>query len=454
VNGCADIDRMQLLCRPHPHPLRHRLWLVGTWLGLVVATAVVMLAGARNGDGSKLMSLGGDFVPAYAAGTLVREGRAIAVYNQTAVGEIERRVVREADLEPLPFYGPYLNPPFLAAAYAPLSALPYRTAAAVWLGINLACVAGAIALLIGMLPIGTGWRAWGLVPLLILISMPFWQSICHLQNTCVSLLLVCGVVACWRAEGTRRAVFGGMMCGLLFYKPQLGLVIAGMFCLTRGWRVAVGCAMTGGTLMLLTLARWPGTLTAYLHQLPIATAEIQSRPVYNWGRQVTLRGFWRLAIQGHAGGADWMAVKVLTGLGVLAGLAALGWVLWSFVRRNDELRSADRVIAASIAAMPLLMPYYMDYDLLLLAVPAVLLAAEWIAAGRAPLGGDRGLVMAWAALFVVLYLNPGVSGPTRFNFAAALIAIVAGMTISRSMAREVTRCAIMAHDSRPMGMAA
>ena len=445
---------MQLLIRPHPHPLRHRLWLGGTWLGLVVATAVVMLATARNGDGSKLMSLGGDFVPAYAAGTLVREGRAIDVYNEAAVAQVERQVVAEAELEPLPFYGPYLNPPFFAAAYAPLSALPYRTAAAVWLGINLVCIAGAIALLVGMLPREVDWRAWGLVPLLLMISMPFWQSICHLQNTCVSLLLVCGVVACWRADGKGWTVLGGMLCGLLFYKPQLALVIAGMFCVTRGWRVAVGCGISGGALLLLTLAKWPGTLTAYLHRLPFATQEIQSRPAYNWGRQVTLRGFWRLLIQGHLGGADWIAVKVLTGVVVAIGLAALSVAVWAYLWRIIETRSPDRLIAATIAAMPLLMPYYMDYDLLLLAVPAVLIAREWIEAGRAPLGGDKLLFTTWVALFVVLYLNPGISGPTRINFAAAFMAMLAGMTITRCMARDARDYAIINHDPQPMAAAA
>src|SRR6266567_97616 len=130
----ADNLTMRLFANSHPRPLRRQLWLGGTWLGLVVATFVIMQALSYGMTGSHRLSLGGDFVPAYAAGTLVREGRAVDVYNEAELGGVEQRIVREADLEPLPLYGAYLNPPFFAAAYAPRSALPFRSAAAIWLG--------------------------------------------------------------------------------------------------------------------------------------------------------------------------------------------------------------------------------------------------------------------------------------------------------------------------------
>src|SRR2546430_4183331 len=61
---------------------------------------------------------------------------------------------------------------------------------------------------------------------------------------------------------------------------------------------------------------------------------------------------------------------IVTALAVAALLAA---ALWKSSRRTA---SPDRAIAATIAAMPLLMPFYFDYDLLLLAVPATLYAAR------------------------------------------------------------------------------
>ena len=68
----------------------------------------------------------------------------------------------------------------------------------------------------------------------------------------------------------------------------------------------------------------------------------------------------------------------------------------------------DRLIAATIVAMPLLMPFYFDYDLLLLAVPAVLLASEIASRppGCALSSSDRRLIGFWIALYLWLMINP------------------------------------------------
>lgn len=451
---------MRLFAPSHPHPLRRRLWLGGSWLAIAVVTFVATVLAPHFYDDAGRLTLGGDLVPAYAAGTLVRQGRAADVYDPAALAEVERAIVRDARLEPLPLYGAYLNPPFFAAAYAPLAALPYRTAAGVWLGINLLCVAGALVLLVRMLPRGAGWRCWGLVPLLLLISMPFWQAICHLQNTCVSLLIVCGVVTCWRAafenpRVVRWGVAAGALCGLLIYKPQLACAISLVLCLSLGWRAAAGCCATGAALVVLALVKMPGAFAAYAYHLPRAVEQIQNRPGYNWGRQVTLRGFWRLLLQGGEGGADVLAVTLLAWVGVIVGVAALGIAVWAVLRAREGVRPTDRLIAATIAAMPLLMPYYMDYDLLLLAVPAVLLAGEWLRAGRTPLRGDRQLVIVWAGLFLTLYLNPGLARPMRLNLAAVLVAAVAGATVARCVSAARARNSTMTPaDPRPLAAAA
>src|SRR3954453_20184155 len=128
---------MRLLQGSYDNPVRWWLWLAGSWTGLGVVTFVVSLAVSGAMDASPLLSFGGDLIPAYAAGKLVREGRANDVYNLDAMAAVERGGVAGGRLGPLRIYGPYLNPPWFAAAYAPLSALPYRAAAGVWLAVNL-----------------------------------------------------------------------------------------------------------------------------------------------------------------------------------------------------------------------------------------------------------------------------------------------------------------------------
>src|SRR5208337_4966136 len=102
---------------------------------------------------------------------------------------------------------------------------------------------------------------------------------------------------------------------------------------------------------------------------------------------------------------------------------------------NRKAVARDRTIAAIISAAPLLMPYYLDYDLLLLAVPAVLLAAEIIdrdSAQPLPLR-DVWLLILWAALFLLLLVNPGLTSTLQFNCSVPLLATVAGLMIARAL---------------------
>ena len=419
----ADNQFMRLLRADGPHPLRRRLWIGGSWVGLLVAVVVISQAIGRLSDPSNRLELGGDFVPAYAAGTLVREGRFAEIYHTDAMERVERATVAAADLEPLPFYGPYLNPPFFAALHAPLSALPFRHSAAIWLVFSLVCVAGSIAILSRIL--SNDWRTWALLPLLLVISMPFWQALCHLQNSCLSLLIVAGVVAIWRNASSRRAaIVAGLLASLLAYKPQLAALIMVSLSATLGWPAALGCAIGLGILGVATLCFMPGTISEYLHALPPLLRMIQERPQYNWGRQVTPQGFWRLLLQGHAGGPARPITTLLVSICVLSALVSFGWLLWRY--RTDRTHR-DQLIVMTICASPVLMPYFMDYDLLLLAIPAVLIANLWIRVGS-PAGLARFAPVVWSLLFVTLYINPGLSGQTRLNFAALLTTATAIMS--------------------------
>ena len=415
------------------HGLRRRLWLGGSAIGLVVLVVVLAQAGTRLADPSPLWELGGDFVPAYAAGTLVRQGRAIEVYDPATLEQVERKIVTDARLAPLPYYGPYLNPPFFAAFYAPFSVLPYRRAAILWLIVSLLCATGAIFLMCRMLAPEAAWRSWALVPLLLCISMPFWQVMCHLQNTCLSLLLLCGVVCLWTSATTIWSKMGaGFLSGLLIYKPQIASLVVIALTMTLGWRALLGFAMVSGTLIGLTIWKLPGAMAVYLLELPRLVQQIQQRPQYNWGRQPTPMGFWRLLLQGHMGGAAGVFILILCA--VIIGVFAIAWIASAIASRRGQPRSdhkLDRFISATICCLPLLMPYYMDYDLLLLAIPAVLLAKEWSQSEQAARGLDRVLPWTWTALFLVLYVNPGLSGVTRFNLAAPFVALLCGLMILR-----------------------
>lgn len=289
---------------------------------------------------------------------------------------------------------------------------------------NVACLFAAIFLLTRILrPAPT--RITALIPLLLLTSMPLIQALTHGQNTMVSLLLLCAVVTAWRA---RRAFLAGLMAGLLLYKPQLGALVAVAVVCTLGWRAAAGLATTSIALLLTTIFTLPGTLTDYLARMPANLHQFQVENFYLWDRHVTLRAFWRLLLQGREPGEMTMLPTIcwITSATLIA--APLTRALWKH-RPQLAPQNLDPIIAAVIAAMPLLMPFYFDYDLLLISVAAVLYTGTRL---RASIQSDRSLTRAWVALYLWLMINSTVARFTHINGTVVLLSAVAALLAHRA----------------------
>ncbi|MBV8781565.1 MAG: hypothetical protein JO353_09225 [Phycisphaerae bacterium] len=150
-------------------------------------------------------------------------------------------------------------------------------------------------------------------------------------------------------------------------------------------------------------------------------------------------------MQGRGPGEELLAVRVLTAISVAITAAGLLAVIlrarkpivdncWT---GETSSQRTDRVITCTIAATPLLMPFYFDYDLLLMAVPAVLFAGEMMtfAPGRPRRWSDRWLVRSWCAFFAVLMFNSPLASALRFGPIVPALAVIAGLSISRARRR-------------------
>jgi hypothetical protein len=328
---------------------------------------------------------------------------------------VEQRVARGAGIDLGDSVGPWWNPPGYAWTFVPLSRLPFSTALLVWTGVNLAaaCVA---AWLLGRLAPSCETRAdLALVALLVLASAPLLQSIAHGQNSAVSLLLVTGAVLAWRGGRT----FTASAClGLLLYKPQLAALLAIVLVVQRGWRAGAGFVYVACAVLALTAQTMPGAMTDYLHRLPLNLHAMQVERTYNWERHVTLRAFWRLLIQGRGPGETGWLVHVLTAFSAAPLLLGLGVA----ARRARTRRETGALIAATVACAPLLMPFYFDYDLLVLAAAGAMMTKPT----------RRGLAL-WGALYAWLFVNPYVAGAIRLNLTVPLLWGVAATLLDRAL---------------------
>jgi alpha-1,2-mannosyltransferase len=407
--------------------IRKRLWKIGGLLAAFILTLTIgnLLLGPDKAFDRRMY--GHDFLPFYTAGQFLRSGRVGDLYDPQATKIAEHKTCDQAGLVIHNEYGAFLNPPFAAIPAVPLAAWNYRQALWIWTAILAACLAGGVLLLIAIFPAGSGWPTWGLIPLLLFTALPVWQAALHAQNTFFSLLVLALTVTFWRKD---RPLIAGLVCGILFFKPQLGAVIAAGLVFTLGWQAAVGLAITAIALLATNLIALPGTMTDYLTRLPINLHAIQVLPNYMWHRHVTFLAWWRMFLQGHTGAVPTPFAKTLALLCMAAVGALLAKTLWQF--RNDPSRR-DRLIAATIVSMPLLMPYYMDYDLTLLAVAAVLCAADAIRNGF-----DRLTFSLWVAFYISVEMNPQIAGATRIIPALPVLtalAIVLIFKVQRPLAQ-------------------
>jgi hypothetical protein len=413
---------------------RKRLWISGSALAVFLLTLIVGNHFIAADKSVTREMLGHDFLAFYTAGSLVRQGRAHDLYNLNAVRDFEQSTAHAAGLEVGKSFGPWWNPPFYALIFEPLTALPYAKALDTWRWISLACVVIAIGLLshlVASASLSTRWQHWMLVPLLMVISMPFLQAASHGQNTFTSLLLLTVTVILWRQN---RKFTAGIIGGFLFYKPQLGAVVALAMAADLGWTTLAGLSVTGIFLLLVNLIALPGTLTDWMHELPANVHWIQVENAYLWERHVTLKSFWRLLLQGREAGESTLLTTAITWMS----LAAIGGSLaYAFIRGwnnrlgTDPTIRRDRLISATIIAMPLLMPFYFDYDLLLLAIPATLYAAERITYPDRINPNDRYLTASWVTLFAWLYVNAPLALHSHVGGTVLLLTTVSVLSTRR-----------------------
>ncbi|MGD0768962.1 MAG: glycosyltransferase family 87 protein [Tepidisphaeraceae bacterium] len=429
------------------HDLRTRLWRVG---GLVAVFLVTILIGNTFISKDRAITwdmLGHDFLPFYYGGTCARTGHYEQLFDLPAAKAFEFNTGHAAGLSLGTSFGPWWNPPFAAWMFAPLSALPYLSALHVWWTFSAVCLAASIFLMCRMLR--GGWETQLLVPFLVLMAMPCFQAFCHGQNTFFSLMLLTTTVWLWRGN---RSLLAGMVCGLLFYKPQLGAVIAAVLCLGQGRRAILGVCLTGTALVLVNVLTMPGTLHEFVYHVPLNLRWIQDENPYRWERHVTFKAFWRLVFQGDNVGPTTTATRVLWGFSEIAMLAALGAMVVKTMRSENSPSERDRLISATIAAMPLLMPFYFDYDLLLMSVGIVVYAADrqrGAAAKEAQNWEDRWLVRVWSVVFLAL-----IFWKTRMNPVVPLLAAAAGMLIRRGLRTPAKSSAAELPRSLPTALAA
>lgn len=322
-----------------------------------------------------------DFLQFYTYGSLVRSGAVNRLYEPKAHAAAARQIDPQLALSDFrPNYSPVV-----AWLSAPLAALTFLQAMAAFSVASVAAYVSAVMLLGSAT---SRFQSRGLMALVAAAWPTLFIVLRYGQISALSLLLLAGAAV---AAARRRDMAAGILLGLLAYKPQLLLAPLLALLALRQWRLLVGVSLGAGAELLLDLMLvGPAMMRQYVEVL-IGIARQPELVQFFAAESHSLRGFVRLLLPW-----PWLLTT--------AGLMAVPVAAWAAVRvwrRHSDWRPrwAALVVAALLAS-----PHLLTYDLLLLAVPLVLLA-DWLieAHGDIPRG-------AWRWVLALLYFGawPGV----------------------------------------------
>lgn len=189
-----------------------------------------------------------DVVAYYAAGKMVASGLAEGLYQPETVASVEQEVLGR----PAGRYGGlvFLNPPFVAGMFQPLTRLAYNDAQAVWFALNAIALFAAICALLPelrRLP-----RLWAAVFVLAaLASFPVFWSFLYGQ---ISSFVLLSWALFYRLTKDRHDLPAGLALAATLIKPHLA--IAPLTCLlaTSRWRVLSAFAVGAGLLVAASVA--------------------------------------------------------------------------------------------------------------------------------------------------------------------------------------------------------
>jgi hypothetical protein len=330
-----------------------------------------------------------DYTSFYAAGKLVMDGRAGEIYDVDAIAGVQSdlsgvSIPREESL-------PYLNPPFVAVIFAPLTLLPVTDATAVLFVIELALVAicgRAIQGLIGP----RDRRSAAFVWVAYLSAFSVYTLFLQLQLSMWAVLAWLGFIH-FQRQGRDSWSAASLALGLV--KPQLILLPALYLCVRGRFAALAPLAVAGSIAAIVSIAvAGPAIVVDYPRFLLSSTSwdgqGIFAHGMYGWNALVA-------DLSGDATPPDALvAALVLPTLG----LVVIAWL--SCRQSRDEL--VLPLMGLTLCGVLLANPHLYLPDVILLDVVLALGYTGALARG----GNGAGWAVATAGVWFLMLPLPGM----------------------------------------------
>jgi len=311
---------------------------------ILLALAAGFLIAVFSGSGASTLSgrLGGDYPAFYSAGRIIAEGDWKNLYNAKKQASVQQGLYPGEKSGFLVF----VNPPFWAAVYSPLSLIDYRTSYV----IHTLLVIIALFLAVWLISPMNEYIAkhYILFACLALTFYPIFRAVLGSQNITFTLLLI---VLAWRAVSANREWLGGIALGLLLFKPQFALPLIGLHLLSGRWRVALGsipvAAILYGVGACISGPFWISEWLKYANWAAQIDSGINAHNAVSW------LGFFQAVL------GPYNQAAILTGWGMTIVTCTFLAVLWFIAGRRGDYTA---LMGITMAALVLLPPHVMYYD--------------------------------------------------------------------------------------------
>ncbi len=270
-NDIKDYNGLQRLLTP---------WRIKWYPRFVLAAiAIAFIIAVFSGNGASIISgrIGGDYAAFYGAGRIIAEGNFEELYNWKRQLDSQEGLFRGDEKSFLPF----MNPPYVALAYLPLSLLPYRLSYVIH---TLLMVGGLLMTLRLLRPLNAQIEQHYLCAFtLLLLFFPILRSVIGGQNTALTLLLI---ASSWRAVEDQYEFWAGFFLGLLLFKPHFALPLIGVYVLSGRWRVGITSGITAFFLYIIGILiqgpKWITIWFNYADWVIHASAGFEAEKAISW----------------------------------------------------------------------------------------------------------------------------------------------------------------------------
>lgn len=311
-----------------------------------------------------------DFIPFYAGSKLALQGDPAEIYSITKIHALEKMVLGTDK-----YLFPWLYSPSFLIIILPFGLFPYGISFVLWI----------FPPFYGYLWIIRRIAPHPLTPWLFIVFPPAILNFTYGQNGFLSTLLLGGGLLLV----DRHPFTGGLLFGLLSYKPQLTILIPVALLAGRKWRALWGAAVSSISLILISLILF-GIITwkAFIDNI---FTTLQSIPYQKlWAKMPTV------IVTARKMGADPVVAEMIQVAVALIVICIVSWIWWK--RASLSLRGSSLILGTF-----LVIPYAFEYDLSLTALPFAWLGWEEVSKGNRQ--GQALLAACWIATFLSLLVR-------------------------------------------------